>query len=695
MAIPLLRQCSITERVSTVIYLVLLSGSLSGLYVLKDPGSLSIQNILGLISLSAIGIWRWSWVLLRLFRARYYLQSVFPRWRRQADTVPVTELPHMCFLVPTYQERPWISERVFKSIVSEAKTLTQSTTVLVNSSSDDENASIRKIIEREDPERQWIRLIQMTQKEGKRKAMADGLRHLSQLGLPADTVIALMDGDSELLPGTLRRCLPFFRLLPQMGALTTDERPVVKGSNLFSEWFHLRFAQRHIQMCSDSLSHKLMCLTGRFSLFRAEVALQPSFVAQLEKDYLIDWLWGRFQFLSGDDKSTWYWLLRHQYNMFYVPDATVNSIETLNGSVVNRAYSNMRRWYGNMLRNNSRAIRLGAATTGRFTWWSLCDQRISFWTSLITPGLLLLSIAQGHWQTAALLVCWVVSNRLILLIVIFWRRHSRLKLIHLPLLLFSQWVGSLVKIWTQMNLAEQKWINRNAQSISAQGKGLERLIKLGTSRFLVYSQLFAFGIFLSCLTGLLTPAWDMAGWQLRFQSASTNADRAIEVLDYGIWPSDGKDDSEAIQKLLDNLSEGAVAHQSVELRLPIGELDLFQPVTINRGKLTVTGEGPGRTVVAVRFDLAKAESAFQIQPKQSGTIAQVHLAGFTLQPVDTAAIAQVDGIHLRQVIDSSLSNLEIASGIRSPLKLDQTKNVTIEDITLEDRWFNALSIPKN
>ncbi|MEM1241811.1 MAG: glycosyltransferase, partial [Cyanobacteria bacterium P01_H01_bin.26] len=432
------RQRSMSEYISTATFLVLFGIGLGGLFILQNPGHLAIWNIFGLVSLGAIGVWRWSWFLLRMLRSRHYLHWVFPRLRRRADAVPVEDLPHMCFLVPTYKEKPWITERVFKAIASEAKTLAQPTTVLVNSSSDDENEAIRSVLHQEDPGLQWIRLIQMTQKDGKRKAMADSLRHLSEIDLPADTVIALMDGDSELLPGTLRRCLPFFQLFPKMGALTTDELPVVKGSYFFSEWFHLRFAQRHVQMCSDSLSNKVMCLTGRFSLFRAEAALQTSFADQLEQDYLNDWLWGRFKFLSGDDKSTWYWLLRHKYDMFYVADAVVNSIETLSGSVVDRAYSNMRRWYGNMLRNNGRAISLGPRTMGWFTWYSLWDQRISFWTCLITPGFLLVSLLQGYWKAFAIVVFWVICSRSLMLMLTFWGRSSMLKPIHFPLLLLSQ-----------------------------------------------------------------------------------------------------------------------------------------------------------------------------------------------------------------------------------------------------------------
>ncbi|MEM9979412.1 MAG: glycosyltransferase, partial [Cyanobacteria bacterium P01_D01_bin.2] len=511
--------------------------------------------------------------------------------------------------------------------------------------------------------------------------------HLSEIDLPADTVIALMDGDSELLPGTLRRCLPFFQLFPKMGALTTDELPVVKGSYFFSEWFHLRFAQRHVQMCSDSLSNKVMCLTGRFSLFRAEAALQTSFADQLEQDYLNDWLWGRFKFLSGDDKSTWYWLLRHKYDMFYVADAVVNSIETLSGSVVDRAYSNMRRWYGNMLRNNGRAISLGPRTTGWFTWYSLWDQRISFWTCLITPGFLLVSLLQGYWKAFAIVVFWVICSRSLMLMLTFWGRSSMLKPIHFPLLLLSQWGGSMVKIWTQMNLAQQKWTNRGSQSISAHGTGLEKTVKLGTSRLLLYIQLFVFGICLFWLTGNLNPVWDIAGLRLTHQTAAYEIVQTLDAMDYGVWPSDGQDDSAALQTLINDLSQGAAARQPIELILPIGELDLRQAVTIERGQLTLRGQGPGRTVLAARFDRSTADAILQVRPAKSDetSLKQVHFTGFTLQSVDTADVAQPDGILMEQVVDSSLRNLAIAPSIGEPLTLDQTDNISVEHVAIQDR----------
>ncbi|MGF1496727.1 MAG: glycosyltransferase [Elainellaceae cyanobacterium] len=675
---------SMSASLNGLFFLSLSACGLVFLYLLQNPGYLAFWDVFGLISLGFIGIWRWSWFLFRVLRSRLYLYLVFPRWRQRANRVPRQDLPHMCFLVPTYKEQPWITQRVFRAIAQEAQTLPRPITLLVNSSSDEENAAIRAVLEATDPGLKSIRLIQMTQKDGKRKAMADALRELARLELPSDTVIALMDGDSELAPGTLRRCLPFFRLFPQMGALTTDELPVVQGSYLFSEWFHLRFAQRHCQMCSDALSKKVMCLTGRFSLFRATVALAPSFADQLEHDSLQDWLWGQFKFLSGDDKSTWFWLLQRGYDMLYVPDTIVYSIETVSGSVIDRAYSNMRRWYGNMLRNSSRAIALGPRKTGWFTWYSLIDQRISFWTCLITPGFLLLSLLRGHWMAAGVVLSWICFSRPLVLSILFWKRPSIAKPVHFPLLLASQWGSSLVKIWTQMNLAQQSWANRGGQQLGAAGTGMRRFIKQGTARFLLMIQLFTFVVVLSWLSGLLNPAWDLAGLRLNHQATVQQRPlQVIEAIDHGVWPNDGQDDAATLQNLVATFAPD----QILEIRLPVGELDLFQPIIINRGDIKLVGQGPGRTILQSHVRLSNNSAALQVQPSSSSptpsqaALDYVYLDGFTLQHADPDA-DQAPSIRLKHVTSGALSRLLIKSDNETPFLLEQADNVRVEYVSV-------------
>ena len=694
-------QKSLSAYLNLLAFLSFSLCGLIGLSILRDSNQTPIWDVFGMVSLGAIGLFRWSLFFWRIARSRLYLHWVFPRWRRQANRIPVEQLPPMCFIVPTYKEQPWITERVFRAIVAEAKTLAQPVTLLINSSSDAENASIRAILDVEDPGLTSIHLIEMTQKDGKRKAMADALRELAKLNLPADTVVALMDGDSELAPGTLLSCLPFFRLFPKMGALTTDELPVVQGSLVFSEWFHLRFAQRHYQMCSDSLARKVMCLTGRFSLFRSEATFAPDFADKLETDTLDDWLWGRFKFLSGDDKSTWFWLLRRRYEMIYIPDALVYSIETISGSVVERAYQNMRRWYGNMLRSNGRAIALGPQVTGWYIWYNLLDQRISIWTCLLTPGFLLVSLGSGNWQAAAVIIAWIFFSRPLMLVIVFWGRTSHLKPIHLPILLASQWGASLVKVWTQMNLAKQNWSNRGNQSISAEGTGMTRRVKLGTSRFLIYSQAFSFVVLLGWLTGQVNPSWDLAGIWLMHRTSQQQPVMVVAATDHGIIPNDGRDDAARLQALIQQLP----ADQPIQINLPIGEIDLLQPLEVNRSNVTLKGHGIDRTVLLSHVSPSMADAIVIVRPQQAIEISsdygsaskassQLHgieISGFTLRQPEPITPSMTQRILLQDVAESSIKNLRIEQATSeevgfadpSPLILKRTQNITVESVTSE------------
>jgi mannuronan synthase len=672
---------------SILIVLLISMFGLSSLYLLHNPRHIAL-GMTSLITLGAIGLWRWSWFCLQVLRGRIYQHWVFPRWRRSAAVIPLEQLPPVCFLIPTYYEKPWITKQVFRAIAQEAKTLTDPITLLVTSGSDQENTEILEVLRSVDPDLHSIRLIQMVQNgQGKRKAMADGLRTLAQLNLPEDTVVALMDGDSEITPGTLQRCLPFFRLFPKMGALTTDELPLVVGSYWFSEWFHLRQAQRHYHMCSVSLSRKVTCLTGRFSLFRAKAAFDPTFADQLEIDTLNDWLWGNFKFLSGDDKSTWYWLLKRGYDMIYLPDVIIYSIETVSGSRLKRAYQNMRRWYGNMLRNSGRAIALGPQKSGWFLWFVLIDQKISIWIPIITPGLFLLSLLQGKWIGAGIIASWVLMTRplmLMLFFINFTGRQSYLKPIHLPLLLISQWSACLVKVWTQVNLAQQQWTSRSNQSISAAGTGWRRLVKLGTSQFLYLVSLFCFAITLSWLAGMLNPLQDVSQmwWWQNLTIAQNESIQIIEAIDYGVIPNDDRNDAEALRSLLFHLPPQG----TIQINLPLGKIDLFKPITISRSHTILRGEGTGQTILQAHFR-QKSQSILQVHPHSNmmnipsnDLLHTIRLQGFSLRQLSSqpASDLAVNGIFLQQVTQITLENLRFEGSIDQAIVARKTEDMTIE-----------------
>jgi glycosyltransferase Alg8 len=218
-------------------------------------------------------------------------------------------------------------------------------------------------------------------------------------------------------------------------------------------------------MCSVSLSGKLLCLTGRFSAFRASVVIDPSFRSQVEHDVIDHWLWGSFEMLSGDDKSTWYWLAAHEKRMLYVPDAMVTTFEVINGSSLKRAMANIRRWSGNSVRHSWRAIKLGPRRLGLFAWWSLLDQRLTTVTVLFGPTVALLAICAGRFEVVAGYLLWILSSR-VSHAAIAWRQGRRFSAYYVPLQILSDWATALTKLWVLFHPAKQNWLNRGARTLN-------------------------------------------------------------------------------------------------------------------------------------------------------------------------------------------------------------------------------------
>ena len=663
--------------------LIIWAAAFYGIYWLREKNTIFLTSAgNGLIILGAIGLCRWSWLLLHAIRSWFYRLWVFPSWRRKAMRIPVENLPQIAIVIPTYKEKPWITERVFRAIAREAQTI-HHPLILVSVTTEAENQAIANIVREEDPTGKSVQHVPLPDPaRGKRGALAVGLEALSQMNLPADALVALMDGDSELEPGSLRRCLPFFRLFPRLGGLTTNEQPEVYGSEFFSEWLHLRFCQRHQYMCSHALSHKVLCLTGRCSFFRAEAALEPSFRGLLANDYLNDWLWGQFRFFSGDDKSTWYWLLKRGYDMIYVPDTMVTTIETISGSILERSYQNMRRWSGNMLRNGSRALALGPWRTGLFTWLCVLDQRITIWTSLISPGILLVASLSGDWLKVAILSCWLLITRPLYLFMVFWGRNSRLQLVHLPILLFSQWGTALVKIWTQMNLAQQKWTNRHgSKGKSAASFGLGKWLQMLSSQLLFYVQIFSFTVFLLWQYGTVNLVQDVSdSWQTRQTFAeSVPPVEVIRASDYGVYPSDEQDDAVALQTLIARLPPTG----NIQIELPLGEIDLNQPLRLERSNTAILGQGMQGTILRVNPAFPKNATVLTIGSSASNPekkLDNINLKGFQIKPA-TDLIPTINYISFRNVQEAKVTNLYLEQG---NLTMDgATDNIKLEYVVIQ------------
>jgi len=232
------------------------------------------------------------------------------------------------------------------------------------------------------------------------------------------------------------------------------------------------------------------------SVFRARYIVDEKFIRTIEADHLDHWLWGRFRFLSGDDKSTWYYLLSKGAKMTYVPDATVYTIEVIKGSGLERMVQNFRRWSGNMLRNGARAISLGPRAMPVFIWWCIVDQRIAMWTMMVSPVLAVFATIMDPLYFWNVLI-WLVASRLVLSTVLY--TYARKPDLSWPFILyFNQLINAGVKIYMIFHLSKQKWSNRGKQS-AGEGTGWKESFAL----FQLLTTVCAFVTGLAIYSGLL------------------------------------------------------------------------------------------------------------------------------------------------------------------------------------------------
>ena len=482
-------------------------GVLSLLILLSLPERAWEIKFHGLVAIGLIGLWRYTWFILNVINAFIYKTIVFPKLKRKAFSLPQKYPRRLYFMIPSYKEDFEVSRQVFTALATEVYKIPSEVYVFVAVATEEEARFIANVVKSHDPlNRIYIKFLR--QEMGKRVAMGHTLRAIARhFNYPLNwhedyynDVVVFMDGDTVLGKDCLKRSLPYFRAFPDLGAVTTDEGINYLGTNpLIYHWYKLKFAQRHLMMMSHSLYKKVLTLTGRLSFFRAPVVLSEEFIRYIEADHLDHYLFGRFRFLMGDDKSTWFYLLKNGWKMLYIPDALAWSTEDRSGNFFKVSASLMFRWYGNMLRNNWRAIKLGPKKIGSFfIWLAIIDQRISMWTTLVGPvGVTLLSlfISPFYW---AFYIVWVIWVRMFQIFIIDLFAKLNPYIIHLPLLLYNQWVGAVIKIYASMNLSKQRWAKKASQAVEAQIKDYRlarQLLKVIITLFFTFSFIFLVGAY--------------------------------------------------------------------------------------------------------------------------------------------------------------------------------------------------------
>ena len=460
------------------------------------------------IILGVLGIWRYSWWSVHVVRSELYQHKVFPKLRQKANVIwhKGWRPSHVHFMMTTYLERRDTTERVIQSICREVRSSGMKATLWLGSGDSYDEKIISNYLRQyaQDLDLEFIMVRQ--NQPGKRLAIGLVLRAMSRRGIHPDDMIVFMDGDAILAPDILEKCLPLFAGDPKLQAVTTDEDVLCFGPKWMQTWLTMRFAQRRIAMQSHSLSQKVLTLTGRMSVFRANHLTRHEFIRILESDHLEHWLWGKFRFLSGDDKSTWYYMLKQDAKMLYVPDALVYTVEEVEGSGIERMTQNFRRWSGNMLRNGARALKLGPRKVGFFIWWCVLDQRIAMWTMLVSP-IVAFNVSLLIEPTYILsYFLWIAISRMALSLFLY--RYCEQVYMWFPwILYFNQLLNASVKVYCIFRLSKQRWTNRGDQSSGFNESWTEQLrnwMATYVTTVWVFALIFGVALYTSVL---MPPSW--------------------------------------------------------------------------------------------------------------------------------------------------------------------------------------------
>ena len=407
-----------------------------------------------------LGAWRYSWAVLNFARAAWFKRRVYPRRkaRRHAQFATSTSRHHCYFMVTTYMVDPDVTLPVYRSIFRAAMNARDGATIVASVVDGMDERLIKAIYRASGCDPRHVALvIDRIKSSGKRDAMQKALRILASFSPTHNDIMVFVDGDTIVPEDIWAQSAPVFTDR-QVGALTTDEAAIIGPDGLFKDWFRLRFNQRQVMMCSMGLANRVLTLTGRMSVFRADLSTDPTFVRAVGQDYLDHWRLGRVNFLTGDDKSTWYWLLTHGYETAYLPDVQSASYEGQpRDTFYDSAKTLMVRWCGNMMRTNGRAIRLGWRDMGFFTWWSILDQRVSCWTTLVGPTSVAITAILATPAVIPLYLAWVMMTRYLFCAYIALFNREWFPVTHPFVLYFGQITGAVIKTFVLFRLDRQKW----------------------------------------------------------------------------------------------------------------------------------------------------------------------------------------------------------------------------------------------
>lgn len=374
--------------------------------------------------LGVIGIYRWSvWFFKKIIAKKYK---------------PVPENGYtdtMSLIVPVYNEDPDIFQRALNSW----ETNKPDEIIAVIDYTDKACIEIFQNFQ----EKNKIGKLIITERPGKRAALADGIRAAQY------NIISLVDSDTIWDPNIKNTLLYPFKD-PSIGGVG-PRQDVLDTNTLARRLFNIHLDHRYFDEMTylTVVSNALPCLSGRTALYRKEAVKDLCYDLENEKFLGVTCI-------SGDDKCLTRLVQQKGWKVRYQANARVLTTGAADLKTLFKQYI---RWTRNSFSSDLKSLMsTWIWKREKFLAYHMIDRFTQPFTLMLGPIYLFFSIIWGDWLITAILLIWWHVSRAIKIYPHLKHRPS--DIVILPLYVLSTYYIGILKIYALVTMRQMGWITR-------------------------------------------------------------------------------------------------------------------------------------------------------------------------------------------------------------------------------------------